>query len=460
MASRRCRATSSERARPNLTLAESAFIAGLIRMPSALWPWSHYDRALQRSHVVLARMRAERFITAQAEQQARATPPRILASPGLNRGGSGYAEDYLRQQFRTEFDDDNPPDWKVRTTFVPAMQKEAERAVTQGLARFRQDGLQAALVAIDPQTGDVLALVGRPRLRAHAFQSRRERQTPARVGFQAIRVCGSAQQRDVAGLHALGAQRSARAGPRRVGSEKRQPRGARHVDAPRSAVRVEQPGRRQTADADRLAAGAPDGRSRRPAADARRAVARAWRRRSDAAATHRRLRGVSQRRFRRRAPADRSSARQRRLRRLQSPRFSASRSSRKRSPIRWSRCSPTSSTSARAPRPARWASAFPPRARRGRPMISRMPGSSDFRPQWSWECGWDSISPRDRPGRLRGPLRAAHLGRLHGADSAHPQTCAVPRPVNGRRRQTLPGQPHGSARRLPDVHGALQAQRC
>ncbi len=143
-----------------LTLAESAFIAGLIRMPSALWPWSHYDRALQRSHVVLARMRAERFITAQAEQQARATPPRILASPGLNRGGSGYAEDYLRQQFRTAFDDDNPPDWKVRTTFVPAMQKEAERAVTQGLARFRQNGLQAALVAIDPQTGDVLALVG------------------------------------------------------------------------------------------------------------------------------------------------------------------------------------------------------------------------------------------------------------------------------------------------------------
>ena len=66
----------------DLTLSESAFIAGLIRMPSALWPWSHYDRALQRSHVVLARMRAEGFITAQAEQQARATPPRILADPG------------------------------------------------------------------------------------------------------------------------------------------------------------------------------------------------------------------------------------------------------------------------------------------------------------------------------------------------------------------------------------------
>lgn len=143
-----------------LTLSESAFIAGLIRMPSSLWPWSHYDRALQRSRVVLTRMREEGFITPQAELQARASPPRILQSPGLTRGAAGYAEDYLRQQFRTAFDDDNPPDWKVRTTFVPGLQRAAERAVTQGLTRFRQANLQAALVVIDPQTGDVLALVG------------------------------------------------------------------------------------------------------------------------------------------------------------------------------------------------------------------------------------------------------------------------------------------------------------
>ncbi len=166
----------------DLTLPEAAFIAGLIRAPSALWPWGHYDRALQRSHVVLARMRDERFITAQAEQQARATPPRILADPGLNRGAAGYAQDYLRQQFKAQFDDDNPPDWKVRTTFVPALQREAERAVTQGLAKFRQAGLQAALVAIDPHTGDVLALVG----------GRDFRRTPFNRAVSARRQPGSA----------------------------------------------------------------------------------------------------------------------------------------------------------------------------------------------------------------------------------------------------------------------------
>ena len=156
----------------DLTLSEAALIAGLIRMPSALWPWSHYDRALRRSHVVLARMRAEGLITAQAEQEARAAPPRVLSSPGLTRGASGYAQDYLRQQFRAAFDDDNPPDWKVRTTFVPAMQREAERAISQGLAKFKQNGLQAALVAIDPHTGDVLAMVGGRDFRRTPFNVR------------------------------------------------------------------------------------------------------------------------------------------------------------------------------------------------------------------------------------------------------------------------------------------------
>ncbi len=152
-----------------LSLAESAFIAGLIRMPSALSPWSHYDRALQRSRVVLTRMREEGLITPQDERAARAVPPRVLPSPGLNPGASGYAQDYLREQFRAEFSDDNPPDWKVRSSFVPELQREAERAVLDGLRRFPQGRLQAALVAVDPETGDVLALVGGRDFRASTF---------------------------------------------------------------------------------------------------------------------------------------------------------------------------------------------------------------------------------------------------------------------------------------------------
>src|SRR6185436_5664806 len=53
-----------------LTLPEAALIAGLIRAPSALSPWSNLDGALDRSRVVLQRMREEGFITPAQEKAA------------------------------------------------------------------------------------------------------------------------------------------------------------------------------------------------------------------------------------------------------------------------------------------------------------------------------------------------------------------------------------------------------
>jgi 1A family penicillin-binding protein len=143
-----------------LSLAEAAFIAGLIRAPSALSPWSNYDGALERSHVVLARMRGEGFITAAQEDAARKVRPRIQPYRQAQDPRAGWAKEYLRQQFRNEFGGDNPPDWHVHTTFQPSLQDAAERAVSAGLDRLRRPGLEAALVAIDPSTGDILAMVG------------------------------------------------------------------------------------------------------------------------------------------------------------------------------------------------------------------------------------------------------------------------------------------------------------
>ena len=143
-----------------LSLAESAFIAGLIRAPSALNPWSNYDGALERSRVVLSRMREERFITPAQEEAARNVRPRVQAYRQPNDPRAGWAKEYLRQQFRNEFGGDNPPDWRVNTTFVPSLQDAAERAVAAGVDRLRRPGLEAALVAIDPATGNILAMVG------------------------------------------------------------------------------------------------------------------------------------------------------------------------------------------------------------------------------------------------------------------------------------------------------------
>ena len=143
-----------------LSLAEAALVAGLTRAPSALSPWSNLDGAIERSHVVLRRMREEGFITTEQEQAARRARISVRPYPGAVDPRGGYAKEHLRQQFRDRFGGDHPPDWEVSTTFVPELQEAAEHSVAEVMRRFGNGGLQAALVAIDPQTGDVLALVG------------------------------------------------------------------------------------------------------------------------------------------------------------------------------------------------------------------------------------------------------------------------------------------------------------
>ena len=143
-----------------LTLAESALIAGLARAPAALSPWSNLDEARARSHVVLARMRDERFISDDEFRAALKAPLSVRPYRSDSNSRHGYAKAYLRQRFRDEFGGDHPPDWRVQTTFVAELQDAAEAAVQKGLRATGKPALQAALVAIDPATGNILAIVG------------------------------------------------------------------------------------------------------------------------------------------------------------------------------------------------------------------------------------------------------------------------------------------------------------
>jgi len=143
-----------------LSLSEAALIAGMIRNPGGYSPWNHPEAARQREFVVLQRMREEEKITSAQEQQARGQNIHIYEQPSVSSARGGYAKEYLRQQFRDIYGGDNPPDWKVHTSFIPEIQDAAEAAVKDGLRRVGQPHLQAALVALDPKTGNVLAMVG------------------------------------------------------------------------------------------------------------------------------------------------------------------------------------------------------------------------------------------------------------------------------------------------------------
>ena len=168
-----------EKPAKELNLAECALIAGLARAPSALSPWSNLEGAIARSHVVLQRMREEGFITEEQERAAKRARIRISPYPGATNARAGYAKEFLRQQFRDRFGGDHPPDWEVHTSFVPELQDAAERAVSAGLRRFNERDLQAALVAMDPRTGDILALVGGRDFRLSQFnRATRSRRQP------------------------------------------------------------------------------------------------------------------------------------------------------------------------------------------------------------------------------------------------------------------------------------------
>ena len=162
-----------------LTIAEAALVAGLTRAPSALSPWSNLEGAIERSHVVLRRMREQGFITAEQEQAARRARITVRPYPGAVDPRGGYAKEHLRQQFRDRFGGDHPPDWEVQTTFVPELQEAGEQAIADGMRRFSDRELQVALVAVDPETGNVLALVGGRDFRQSQFnRATRSRRQP------------------------------------------------------------------------------------------------------------------------------------------------------------------------------------------------------------------------------------------------------------------------------------------
>ena len=187
----------------SLTLAESAFIAGLLKAPSALSPWSNYDGALDRSRLVLAAMREQGFITAEQETAARAARPRVqpYRQPADTRGG--WAKDFLRQQFRNEFGGDHPPDWKVHTAFRPDLQEAAERAVADGPATPEpartRGGARRARSVHRRHSRDGR----RRRLRAQHLQSRDSQPPPAGIGLQADRLRRGARARILARVGAV-----------------------------------------------------------------------------------------------------------------------------------------------------------------------------------------------------------------------------------------------------------------
>ncbi len=151
----------------HLSIAQAAVLAGLPAAPSDYSPYANLARAKSRQEHVLDRMEASGFITADQERDAAAEPLRLIGErpQGLQSFAypyfTTYAIDVLDKMFgsRTVYEGG----LRVDTTLDPAMQKVAQSSIDWGLAQAKAEGInatQAAVVAIRPATGEILAMVG------------------------------------------------------------------------------------------------------------------------------------------------------------------------------------------------------------------------------------------------------------------------------------------------------------
>ena len=168
----------------DISLPEAALLAGLIQRPSYLSPYRHPERALDRRNLVLETMVDTHAITREQADKAKATPLK-LAAPNVEASDAPYFVDMVRDTLIGRFSETelNDSSYRIYTTLDPDLQKAAAGAVESGIKLVDEqvkklrtkrvkvgkkyetkvlEGPQAqvALVALDPHTGAVLALVG------------------------------------------------------------------------------------------------------------------------------------------------------------------------------------------------------------------------------------------------------------------------------------------------------------
>lgn len=156
----------------DLKISEMAAIAGMIRSPNRYNPLRHPVRATRRRNEVLASMLADGYVSKAAYDQA-VTEPLRAREPFVETNDAPYFVDYVKRELAERY----PPSvltgegLRIFTTLDVHMQKEAQRAVQDNLAdlearhpalrrKEKSEELQSCLIAIEPQTGKIRAMVG------------------------------------------------------------------------------------------------------------------------------------------------------------------------------------------------------------------------------------------------------------------------------------------------------------
>ncbi|MEL6235936.1 MAG: PBP1A family penicillin-binding protein [Pseudomonadota bacterium] len=155
-----------------VTPAEAAMLAGLLKAPSRYAPTSNLAAAQNRAAVIVGLMRAQGFLTDAQAAEALANPAQ-LSQAAADRAG-GYFADWVMSAGPNYLTRATTEDVEVRTTFDPKIQRAAEEALAQVFATKVREGSQAqAAIVVLSRDGAVRALVGGREITPQAGQFNR-----------------------------------------------------------------------------------------------------------------------------------------------------------------------------------------------------------------------------------------------------------------------------------------------
>ncbi|MBU3942757.1 PBP1A family penicillin-binding protein [Patescibacteria group bacterium] len=145
-----------------LTIAEAATLAASIKAPSYYSPFgNHVDELLGRKDYVINRMVQEEYITPEQAEEAK-TQELVFAKVSQSIKAPHfvlYVEEYLFETYGRNFLEEEG--YKVYTTLDWDLQQVAEKAIEDGVEKNKSNKARnAALVATNPQTGEILSMVG------------------------------------------------------------------------------------------------------------------------------------------------------------------------------------------------------------------------------------------------------------------------------------------------------------
>ncbi|MGH7810522.1 MAG: transglycosylase domain-containing protein, partial [Candidatus Binatia bacterium] len=156
----------------DLTVGETALLAGLIRAPNRLSPYKSAEAATKRRNVVLAKLLDDKLIT--QNQYAAALREKLPQRSLVRVTNEGpFFVDYLRRELEENYSNAvlTKEGLRIFSSLDLNMQRMAERALVEGLKKLEaahpalrrkgdDDSLEAAIVVLRPQTGEIKAMVG------------------------------------------------------------------------------------------------------------------------------------------------------------------------------------------------------------------------------------------------------------------------------------------------------------